>query len=456
MTHKQLARLSLTAAALLGTMTAAALANPDYNLLMTIGVPVSSANSQGGAFTAFDISYVDPVTGDYYVADRSNAAVDIISGATDTVLSQAGVGLFGGQQSTTSKSGPDGVVVADNGTTATLFAGNGNVSPGAPGTAPSSTLLSFNVTNPALPTAKFAPLSTGGVNRVDEMAFSGTGNSNPAANNLLMVANNAEPGPPTGVLPFATLVNGTTGTVAAGTGKIFIPNTPPPSAGGGLEQSVWDPNTQTFFVSVPAFNGAGNPGGVEQIGINGNPIQSYDFSTLSGGAISSCSPAGLGLGANGNLMVGCSVAHSQTVVLNPTANGGAGAIVTTLSGVSGTDELWYDPVTGRFFVTGVNASGDRVIAVVDGTDYAILQSIDLTSLGVGTVNAHSVAVDPFNGDIFVPLEGNTLTGGPDALCPSGCIAVFAAPEPPSLAIFFTAFLGVVTAVLWRRRGSAGA
>ena len=166
--------------------------------------------------------------------------------------------------------------VVDNGTTATLYGGNGNTSLVQNGSkAPSSTLISFNVTNPAAPVL-LNTLSTGGIDRVDEMAFSGiSGNTNPAANNLLLVANNAEPGPPGGVLPFATLVNATTGTIVGS--KIFIPNTPPPSAGGGLEQSVWNKATGTFFVSVPAFNGTGNPGGLAQIDINGNVIGTYDF-----------------------------------------------------------------------------------------------------------------------------------------------------------------------------------
>jgi hypothetical protein len=42
--------------------------------------------------------------------------------------------------------------------------------------------------------------------------------------------------------------------------------------------------------------------------------------------------------------------------------------------------LRYDPVTGDFYVTGIDASGNRVIA--DAT-YALLQSIDLTVLWRG-------------------------------------------------------------------------
>jgi hypothetical protein len=82
-------------------------------------------------------------------------------------------------------------------------------------------------------------------------------------------------------------------------------------------------------------------------------------------------------------------------------------------------------------VTGVDSIGDRVIRIfADGT-YSLLQSIDLTALGADHVNAHSVAVDPFTGDVYVPLEGTT-SAAVDTLCPNGCVAVFGVPEPGSL------------------------
>jgi len=48
------------------------------------------------------------------------------------------------------------------------------------------------------------------------------------------------------------------------------------------------------------------------------------------------------------MMVGCGYAHTQTVVLDPAANSGHGS-VTTLAQISGSDEIWYDPATGRFY-----------------------------------------------------------------------------------------------------------
>jgi len=105
-----------------------------YSLLTTIPIPPSPANVQPNpAFTSFDISFFDPITNADYVADRSNAAVDIFSGSSLSLIGRASG--FTGQQATTSVSGPDGVLVAHpTAATSTLFAGDGN-----------STLKSFNV-----------------------------------------------------------------------------------------------------------------------------------------------------------------------------------------------------------------------------------------------------------------------------------------------------------------------
>jgi hypothetical protein len=78
-----------------------------------IPVPADAANMQGGAFTSFDISFADSSTGNVFIADRSNAAVDIFSGSSLTFLGRA-TG-FTGQQATTSTSGPDGVLTVTTG-----------------------------------------------------------------------------------------------------------------------------------------------------------------------------------------------------------------------------------------------------------------------------------------------------------------------------------------------------
>lgn len=387
-----------------------------YGLSTTIAIPVSAVNSQGGKFNSFDISYVDPLTGYYYVADRSNASVDIINGATNKVVAQAGG--FVGQGATTSVSGPDGVVVVNNGGVATLYAGDGG-----------STLRSFNVTNPANPIALGTVYTGGGAFRVDEMAYSPAGNVIFAANNANSPA-------------FASLISATPPTPSLTATNITVPNQ---VASGGLEQPVWNPGTGTFFVSVPSFNGT-DAGGVQEFSVTGTALRSYNFSSL---GIASCAPAGLTLGASGNLMVGCGTAGTQTIVLNPA---GAGSIVAQLGAVSGSDELWYDAANGNHYVTGSNAAGNRVIDIYSDAGYSLLQSIDLTTAGFGKSNLHSVAVDPLNDEIFVPITASS-TAFPNAGCVNGCVAVFAqnVPEPGSATLALTALVGMLGVTVWRRR-----
>lgn len=184
------------------------------------------------------------------------------------------------------------------------------------------------------------------------------------------------------------------------------------------------------------------PGRLAEISTTGVVLRTIGLAAL---GIGSCSPTGLVLGGSGNLMIGCGNAGTQTVLLNPT---GVGSIVTTFSQISGSDELWYDPALSDYFVTGTSA-GTQAFAVISDTTDQLLQTVSLPS-----VNAHSIAVDPLNGEVFVPLEGATLFST-DPLCPSGCVAVYAqnnVPEPSSLSLFFTAILGLMgVSVLVRRR-----
>ena len=389
--------------------TSPALANPftPYTLLTTIAIPTAGDTinpNPGGAFTAFDISFFDPSTRRDYVADRSNAAVDVFAG--NMFLGR--VPGFAGQQATTSASGPDGVLTVNQGSQHQLWAGDAG-----------SLLRSYNISSPGLPPpVLFSPINTGGHFRVDEMSYS------PSAN-LVLVANNAD------TPAFGTLVNASNGAIVHG--HIVIPG----DATGGLEQSVWNPATNSFFISVPQFGTTG-PGGVAEIKTDGTVGRVYNFSNF---GISSCSPTGLALGKSGNLMVGCGNTSTQTIVLDPA---GTGSLVKTFSQISGSDEIWYDPTTGNFYVTGVDSAGGRVFDIINDLSQAILQSVSLPD-----VNAHSIAVDPGNGFAYVPLEGSTAAA-PNALCPLGCVAVYGVAEPGSLPLLIAGMTAIVGLTLRRR------
>src|SRR5215813_14123907 len=115
----------------------------------------------------------------------------------------------------------------------------------------------------------------------------------------VLAANNAE------TPAYGNLFSTTNGTspVALLKSPITVPTGQGGINTGGMEQPAWDPNTGTFFVSIPQLAGTNNPGGVSEINTSGTVLRTIDFGTL---GISSCSPTGLAVGTSGNLMVGCS------------------------------------------------------------------------------------------------------------------------------------------------------
>src|SRR5690348_4924339 len=134
----------------------------------------------GNPLRSFDISWVNPHRGEYYLGDRSNSGIDIID--TRTLTFQRTIGGFVGAKLNSkgavdnSISGPDGVTSHER----WLYAGDGD-----------STLKVIDLDAPKGSEIKDS-IKTGGTTRVDEMALTSDGE-------LLLAANNAEDP------PFATL-----------------------------------------------------------------------------------------------------------------------------------------------------------------------------------------------------------------------------------------------------------
>jgi hypothetical protein len=432
------------AALLLGSAAWAAQAQtpgdpPALRLIKIIPINGTAANRATQMFS-FDISFVDPVSGLYYLGDRSNAAVDVIDTKTDTLFGQIGANPafqpgFAGDTGSTATSGPNGVVAASP----CIFA-----------TDSPSRVVSFN-SNVSF-TAAVSSFNTGGGNlRADELAFD-------PKDRLLLVINNAN-NP-----PFGTLINVSSSCVLSQPKTIFFTAGNGVNATNGAEQPVWDPNTQRFYVSIPEINGPGDGTGPNGGVIRINPI---------GGAIEAVypinfmQPAGLTLGPNGDLLVGsnsvfdtsgkkCSavvpgsvaspvgvpatctaIAAPQEAICNPgrgctPANGSLVAV----PGVGGGDEVWFNSGDGNYYVTAGNDPVGPVFGViasrVNTLDQLLptLPPVPAVTTGANKHSAgtvHSVAASAANNHVYVPLPANTdYSDSSGNNCAQGCIAVFSA------------------------------
>jgi hypothetical protein len=406
------------------TLLSSAQAGTIYSFKDFISIPSSPDNNvPGNNFQTFDVSYFDPSTQLDYVADRSNASVDIFSAANDTFVGRiGGTGqLFAGQTASTTTSGPNGIQVINLPGQHQVYAGNGP-----------STLLGFNIVSPTN-NPQFQTLATGlpSDRRVDDMSF------DPNTNRIL-AANDAA------AVPFVTLVNAKTGTLIQ-----RIPfdgtNGTPDATQAGIVASTYNPVTKTFFLAIPQIGSSG-PGGLAEIDpATGNVVRVINFANF---GLTAVSPSGIAAATNGQIMVGAGVAPGQSLIIDPTGAGPA-KLVAALPQIAGVDEVWFDPTTGRWFLAARGNSAGPILGIVDSLTDTIVQTITTN------ITAHSVSVDPVSGEIFVPYGASTPFFT-NTVCPNGCIAVFApvspaVPEPSTWAMMLLGFAGLGFLAHRRRR-----
>jgi hypothetical protein len=89
-------------------------------------------------------------------------------------------------------------------------------------------------------------------------------------------------------------------------------------------------------------------------------------------------------------------------------------IVKVIHDVGGADEVWYNPGAHRYYTASRDQPGGGVLGVINSDTDSWIENVP-----TGT-NAHSVAADPKNNAIFVPLVA------PNPACPNGCIGVYQA------------------------------
>jgi hypothetical protein len=415
-------------------------------LLRTIPLPVSAANTTAGALYSFDISWVDRATGTYYLADRSNKAVDSIEAETfvTQIAPSNGHAPFAGFTPCATQpagandcAGPNGVVAAFP----WLFVTD------AP-----SRVLSFDLRTTPPTTVSEVFTKNGEPTRADELAYD-------SEDGLLLVINNASSP------PFGTLINVDKASGALTVEKnIIFDVAHGVDATNGAEQPVWEPGTGKFYLSIPEISGDGTTnkhGAVLRISTTGKVEDTYpvDF----------CGPAGLAVGPHEDLLVGCntvfdlvggkwttnadrttSTAMPQYVILD--AN--TGRIDANVLGVGAGDEVWFNAGDGHYYTASsgsplapnaitparppvgtaltappLTAQGAAILGVLDASSKTLEQLVP--TLNVPAVvapepnphpagTAHSVAANAETNHVFVPLAANNVFLD----CLQGCIAVY--------------------------------
>jgi hypothetical protein len=379
-------------------------ANTQTKCLTAVTIP-------GNPLKSFDISWVNPLRAEYYLADRSNKGIDVIDTGTNTFKGRVGGGTFVGLVGGNNTSGPDGVVTHNR----WLYAGDGN-----------STLKVFDLNGPA--TTPLQTLSTGGTTRLDEMALTTDGT-------LLLGANNAEDP------PFATLFKANGDNAVSNVSvmtKVFVTAAIIPAGFGlSLEQPAWDPKTQRFYTSIPII--ANNPAGCNYGQLTGKitcdggllvvdpttltnltaTLGAFDQNTNTGVVpLHACGPNGATVGVHDNLLLGCTPGNNPsdttTLVINAKTKNYA-----NIANITGSDEVYFNAGDKRYYTGSSSNPGGAVLGVIDET------SVLIETIPQGT-GSHSVAADSRRNEIYVPQNANDVSGVAAGLCggTNGCVAVY--------------------------------
>ena len=347
-------------------------------------------------FASGDISFDDPAINMYFNADRTNNAIDRVhTDANPLVIDWLAAGKFTGL---TADHGPNGVVTANNSTE--VWAGDGD--------------STVKVVQLSAPTAIFKTIPTGGTLRADELCYD-------PVDNLVLVANDRDAD------LFMTFIDTTTYKVVKSVSfKGSDPNALNLHATSGIEQCQFSPRTGNFYLALPEINGLGH-GAV--VVFDPKSMKATTFFPISA-ADCGVGPAGMAIGPNNQILLGCNtIPPNSTVIINENS----GAIIARLENQGGSDEVWFNPGDGHYFLAETNNCGTCALGtfaqlgVVDAVNHHVDQLVPTVD---GTGRAGSVAADPHTNQVFLPARAD----GVSTICSSlshnpadnarGCIVVF--------------------------------
>ena len=135
-----------------------------------------------------------------------------------------------------------------------------------------------------------------------------------------------------------------------------------------------------------------------------------------------CMPAGITQGPGHDFLIGCG-GHDGVqfppllIVFDGTCTTSAACMASQIKidQSGGTDEVWYNPGDNRYYTAGRDMPNGPIMGVVDAGTRQWLVNVTTGS------NSHSITVNQFTNQIFVPTQAGALCGTQSA---NGCIAVY--------------------------------
>lgn len=352
--------------------------------------------------TSSDLLWADSVTEKVFVADRSNAGLDVLDAENNVFVGRI-PGFAGNASTNTNGNGPNGVLTTSN---KQVWAGDGNSKLQVADINPEHTSpLTYLTIIHSISTAN-SECDNGTVhecNRADELGWD-------PADHLILV-NNDQPlsvaSPHVAVTPYGTWVSTTSFTVV---GQVMYPGA------GGAEQPVWDPAIKRFLVTLPGTASPFHQATIAVIKPGASTVEKYyELGDIT--KIANCTSAnGLALGSHQHLLAS---ACGAPVVLSALT----GSLINVVTQVGGGDEVWANPGDERFYVTSTDLLSTATpkpsaLGVIDEESGKWLQNVD-------AVGIRNVAAFAETNHIFTAVRAASTPTVCGPASATGCVAVFA-------------------------------
>lgn len=355
----------------------------------------------GQSLGSFDISFVDSidsVKAIYILADRTNKSVDIVDTRTNTVVNQLTPG-FVGSTGDPNTSGPNGVLVVNH---SQVWAGDGDSTVKVIVLQPKGGRLIATISIP------------GGKKRADELCYDPN-------DQVILVANDAD-----APAPFITFISSASFSIL---GQIKMDgNNGTPQATNGIEQCKWSPRTGKFYLNIPQVGGMSGTNETPGVVLEIDPVSEEIENTFSLASTNCRGNQGMAIGPDHQILLGCSNSGTDSVIIDETN----GEVLVTLPGESGSDEVWYNPGDGHYFLANSNhlTASDTTLPQLGVVDPSASDGSYEDPSATAASGSHSVAADPLKNQVYVPVKA-VKPGAPSGICGAqggddlnGCIAVF--------------------------------